>query len=244
MLGLGAAKKLGLSNKIDPILIFIKEKTQELIYRRRVKYRNKQKIFIIGFNKTGTTTLQVALEEMDLIVGIQRHAEKRLLNGIINYRYKRLISYCKTAEAFQDVPFSFPNVYKILDKQFPNSKFILTIRDNPEQWYNSVSQFHSKLWGNGKLPTKNDLLNANYINKGWALKAINFVYGDNYYDKNIYIQEYNKHNIEVQEHFKQRPKDLLVLNVSNDKSYREFCNFIEQAPKRNSFQWENKTSDI
>ena len=44
-----------------------------------------------------------------------------------------------------------------MDHFFPESKFILTIRDNSEQWYNSITKFHAKLWGKeNRVPTKEE----------------------------------------------------------------------------------------
>ncbi len=90
----------------------------------------KQKIFCIGRNKTGTTSLHAALIEMGIVVGRQRHAE--LMIGDWSKRdFRRLISFCRTAQAFQDIPFSLPYTFQALDMAFPRSKFILTVRESP-----------------------------------------------------------------------------------------------------------------
>ncbi|QIA08519.1 sulfotransferase [Draconibacterium halophilum] len=126
----------------------------------RIKVKNKQKIFCIGLNKTGTTSVKEALEELGYIVGNETEA-KKLLNDWLKRDFRPIIKYCKFAQAFQDSPFSFPYTYIILNHVFPNSKFILTIRDDAEEWYRSITRFHSKLWGrDGKIPTKEDLKSA------------------------------------------------------------------------------------
>ncbi len=220
----------------------VKEKIE--LDEKRVAERQKTKIFVIGFNKTATTSVYYALLEFDIIVGDQRGGEW-LLDDMIAKNYDPLFEYCQTAEAFQDIPFSCPEVYKILDKKFPNSKFILTLRDNPEQWFRSLTKFHAKFWGNGKDPlVKAELAKAGYVYKSYPLKAINYIYGDSYYDLEVYTNVYNKHNQEVQEYFKNRPEDLLVLNVAEEGSYKKFCNFIGETPLRETFEWKNKTSDI
>lgn len=116
-------------------------------------HRNNPKIFGIGNNKTGTTSLQKAMFDLGYKIGDQRTAE--LLHKEWSLRnFKPIVEYCKTAEFFQDIPFSKPFTFVALDQAFPNSKFILTVRDNPEQWYNSLVKFHSKLWGkDGRTPT-------------------------------------------------------------------------------------------
>jgi len=122
----------------------------------RIKSLGKPKIFGIGNNKTGTTSLKAAMGELGFIVGHQRPAEK-LMEDWAKRDFSPIISYCKSGQFFQDVPFSKPYTYVVLDHEFPGSKFILTVRGSPEQWYNSLTEFHAKLWGkNGRIPTKED----------------------------------------------------------------------------------------
>lgn len=206
--------------------------------------RRKDKIFLVGFNKTGTTSVEHALKELGFIIGKQNIGEQ-LLDDITMNKYDNLIQFCKTAEAFQDIPFSIPNVYKVLNEKYPNSKFILTIRDDDEQWFNSICKFHTKLWGkNGNLPTKDDLANANYIYKGYPLLYNNFLFGENYYNKEAYTAVYNKHNKDVMNFFKNNPNQLLVINVADKNSYQKLCAFLDIEPLRETFEWKNKTEEI
>lgn len=245
MLGTGLAKKLGLGNLATKIInwknnLLLKSqlKNQSIL----VKQRNKTKIFVIGFNKTGTTSVEKALSEFDLILGHQRTAE-RLMLDVVKEEMGSLNKYCLTAEAFQDVPFSAPYVFKHLDTHYPNSKFVLTIRDSDEQWFNSIVRFHSKLWGeNGLPPTQHELEKANYVTQDYALKVSKFMYGDELYNEKIYKSIYNNHNKEVISYFKDRPDDLLVVNVAKKEDYKKFCNFIGENPLHDSFSWENKTA--
>lgn len=118
------------------------------------KVRGKIKIFCIGAPKTGTTSLKYAMKELGFVVGDQRTAEK-MVDEWARRDFKKIIKYCRTAEFFQDAPFSFDYTYVVLDQVFKNCKFILTIRDSPEQWYNSLVSFQAKKWGkDGKVPTK------------------------------------------------------------------------------------------
>jgi hypothetical protein len=222
----------------------IKRKAKSLILQWKVRHRNKPKVFVIGFNKTGTTSVKHALGELGFIIGNQPTAEL-LLDHIIDDEQeifeKKIIEYCNEAEAYQDIPFSLPQVYKILDENFPDSKFILTIRDNSDQWFNSIKRFHAKLWGGGDICTKEDLANAKYRYKGYALRYINYVFGDSYYNKKKYHKVYEKHISDVQKHFYNRPEKLLTINISDEKSYIKMCNFLEVVPKRNNFEWKNRT---
>jgi hypothetical protein len=212
-----------------------------------IRIKNKTKYFCIGRNKTGTTSLYKAFEELGFVVGYQREAEL-LMEDCFKEDYERIIKYCKKAEVFQDVPFSFRDTYKILDKEFPNSKFILTVRDSSDQWYTSITKFHAKLFGNGCIPNWIDLNNAEYVYKGWIYNNFINQYGltekDNPYDKDVLIAHYEKHNQDVINYFKGRPNDLLIINLSEKEAYLKFCIFIGIVPKRKTFPWENKTDLI
>lgn len=245
MLGLGLSRMLGINNFIDKLYAKKEKhllKKKILKNRKEVAVRKKPKIFVIGFNKTGTTSVHHALLEFDIIVGHQRHAE-RLMTDVFVEKYDRLYDYCLTAEAFQDVPFSKPDIFKLLDKQFPNSKFILTVRDSDKQWFNSISKFHAKLWGkDGNVPTAEELKQADYVYKGYPYDNMTFTFGnEDYYNEARYTQIYNNHNNDVLDYFKNRPDDLLVINVSEKESYIRFCNFIGETPLRDTFEWKNKT---
>lgn len=204
------------------------------------------KIFCIGMNKTGTTSLKKAFENLGYLVGSQYKAEL-LLDEYKDGDFEAIAEYCKTAQVFQDFPFSFPETYKILDEAFPNSKFILSIRDSADQWYNSLTKFHAKMFGNGRIPTKEDLMEATYISKGrpWLTQKILFnKLEDEPYDKDILVEHYEKYNDEVQNYFKDRPHDLLVINLSEHNAYGKFCEFLGVDSPYDSFPWENKTEDI
>ena len=118
-----------------------------------VKVANKPKIFCIGANKTGTTSLKQAMKDLDFVVGSQARAEE-LLPEWAERKFQKIIKYCYTAQFFQDIPFSLPYTYVALDQSFSRSKFILTVRDNSNQWYNSITKAHANLWGkDGEVPT-------------------------------------------------------------------------------------------
>lgn len=206
--------------------------------------RRKEKIFCIGLNKTGTTTLEAVLEELGYKLGDQTKAE--LLIDDWNERYfTNIIKFTKSATAFQDVPFSLPYTFMVLDQYYPNAKFVLTIRDNFDEWYKSITRFHSKLWADGeRIPTAVDLKGAPYRYRGWAYKIIRYMFGTD--DKDLYNRNkledyYHQHNQSVIDYFKGRDDKLVVINVSEDEDYIKLCEFLDKIPIRNKFPWKNKT---
>ena len=189
-----------------------------------------QKYFCIGFNKTGTTSVKRAFQDLGIVVGDQATAES-LFRHCREGDWEPLIAYCQTAQAFQDVPFSLTDTFPHLDRAFPGSKFILTVRDSPEQWYTSVVSFHSKIFGKGRIPTKADLQNATYRRPGWIGELLSALPEQDPYNRELWISFYKMHNEVILSYFSTRPDDLLVLNVSEPNAYGEFCSFLGIPPR-------------
>lgn len=215
--------------------------------RNYIDSGKQNKIFGIGLGKTGTTSLKSAMEELGYTVGDQRTGEL-LMDDWAKRDFKSIVRFCKTADFFQDQPFSKPYTYIVMDQAYPNSKFILTVRDSAEQWYNSITKFHAKLWGkNGRVPTKEDLQNAEYVQRGWVWEINRMSYptpeSDPYRKKNM-IEFYQSYNSQIKEYFRFRPEDLLVLNVAKEESYKKLCDFLGEKPVRDDFPWKNKTSEV
>lgn len=206
----------------------------------------KQKIFCVGLNKTGTTTLEKAFQDFNYSLGMQSDGEL-LIKDWYKRDFNSIVRLCKTAEAFQDAPFSLPYTYVLLDQYFPNAKFILTVRDNPDQWYNSLINFHSKLWGNGiDPPTIQELKEAKYRYKGYAFEVNRMLFDtpeSSPYDKNILMRYYQNHIDSVEEYFRAKPEKLLVINVSVKDDYSRLCRFLNKPIEKNDFSWMNKTID-
>lgn len=209
--------------------------------------KNKEKIFCIGLNKTGTTTIERVLNEFDYKLGDQ-HMGELLLHDWYHKNFKSIIKFSESADAFQDIPFSLPNTYMFLEQNFKNAKFILTVRDNEDQWYRSIIKFHSKIWANGKrIPTIEDLKQASYCYKDFAYDVNRFMFNtpeSDPYKEEILKKYYTNHNYSVKEYFRAKPEKLLMINVSKNEDYLRLCKFLGKEPKGNHFPWENKTSTI
>ena len=215
-----------------------------LEFKNKNKAKGKQKIFCIGRNKTGTTSLKRAFEDLGYPVGDQRKAEILTGKHYFEGDFPSIVDYCKTAQVFQDVPFSYPETYKYLDKAYPGSKFILTLRDDPEQWFRSITSFHAKMFGkDGRVPTVEDLKNAPYVWPSFMYNMVR-VHGtpeNDPYNKKIMVAHYERYNREVMEYFKDRTDDLLVINVGEEGAYQKFAQFLGVDSPFDDFPWENCT---
>lgn len=212
----------------------------------RVRALGKRKYFCVGFNKTGTTSLKRAFRTLGYVIGDQRTAEGFLASWAVR-DFAGLIRYCRTGQVFQDVPFSLPYTYQVVDRAFPESKFILTVRDSSEQWYTSITRYHGKLWADGRVPpTAEDLQNATYLYKGHPWDWNRWVFdspAEDPYNKLRLIECYERHCAVVIEYFRHRPDDLLVLNVAEDGAYQKFCSFLGVVSDQTAFPWANKTDE-
>ncbi len=207
----------------------------------RLQPAPERKIFCIGRNKTGTTSLKKALEDFGYTVGCQHTAEK-LFRHYKDRDFRPLIDYCASATAFQDIPFSLPYTFGALDQAFPGSKFILTIRDEAE-WFDSLVRFQAKMHGDGKTPTLEQLQNDPYCYKGFAYETKKYAYNlrdDDLYNRDVWIEHYRRHNAMVADYFRFRPDDLLTIDVSEPESYGKLCLFLGQEPRFETFPWENQ----
>lgn len=213
-------------------------------FRRSIRARGKTKYFCIGRNKTGTTSLKKAFQDLGFVVGDQRRAELLAHEHYFAGRFEPIIAYCRSAQVFQDVPFSYPETYRHLDRAYPGSRFILTVRDDAEQWYRSLTRYHARRFGrDGRVPTLEDLKRADYACPGFMVNTLR-VHGtpeEDPYNKDIMMAHYERHNRAVRDYFRDRPEDLLVLNVAEKGAYWKFVEFLGVNSPYQDFPWENRT---
>jgi hypothetical protein len=187
------------------------------------------KIFCIGLGKTGTTTLEAFFRTLGFKLGDQAKGEMLIRDWAVR-NFERIIALVRTAQVFQDVPFSLPFTFVILDWAFPGSKFILSVRDDAEQWYRSMTRFHTQIIGKNRIPTADDLKEFPYRYKGWLFEARKLIYGiseEDPYDKTRVLKLYESHNHAVTEYFRHRSESLLTVNVSDADAAKKIMAFLE-----------------
>ena len=203
-------------------------------------HKTFNKVFGVGANKTGTTTLRAVFEVIGLKVANQQEGE---MAGMPFYRghFGALKDFIEKYDAFQDLPFSVKYTFAQVDALFPNSKFILTHRE-PNEWFNSLLSFHKKIFmcapGAAK-PTREDIKRFTYIypeyleeiqEMMWLLKvdtdlAVRKDWSLNY-NKSHYIDSYVQRNMSVVRHFSERPDDLLVIDITRELTTRKIVEFL------------------
>lgn len=205
----------------------------------------RQKVFCIGRNKTGTTSLLEAMKTLGYRVGDQPRAE-RLVEDWGRRDFRKIVRYCRSADFFQDVPFSLNFTFQAVDQAFPNSRFILTVRDDADQWFRSLTRFHTKLFGKGRLPTAKDMKEFSYRGRGWIWRAHRIIYDvdeSNLYDRDRYVAHYEQHIDAVEDYFRGRPNDLLVLNLAQVDAMDRLGEFLGIDPGEIEMPHLNRSDD-
>ncbi len=179
------------------------------------------KIFGIGLNKTGTTTLG----QCGRILGYRcKSVSKKLLEDVVLRKDLTSVQRIATKyDLFEDWP--WPLIYRELDEMFPGSKFILTVRKNPKVWLESLKR-HSM--------TKHPFKDCDKL-----------VYGYSYPHKRAkeHIDFYMQHNSAVRNYFEGRDSDFLEICWENGDDFEKLCKFLNRDIPQTPLPHANKASD-
>lgn len=173
------------------------------------------KIFEIGYGRTGTGSITAAVRALGYRVlhwGARYHREmiSELLAG-------RLYSCIDKYDYVSD--FVAP-LFRELDDAYPGSKFILSIRDEAK-WWQSLCEH---------VQRKNLQPRMNFIT---FYRMQKFGCFDVPQNPQRVLRAYREHAKYVQEYFRDRPDDLLVLNVSAGDGWNKLCPFLgKPVPNR------------
>lgn len=195
------------------------------------------KIFQIGFNRCGTVSLTELFKKYTepkfncihwnnakLGYQIQKNLNNNysLLSGYERYDFFSDMEsmYYSNNEVNIIQAYTF---FDILDKQFPNSKFILNYR-NLDDW------IQSRL----NLVTFLTTIEDNTIYNKSSCSYIQYFY-DFYKTNNkddiigIWTQHFDDHIKRVRSYFKNRPKDLVEINIEEQSSFENFKAFFNNC---------------
>jgi hypothetical protein len=216
--------------RTNPVSTRIRRAARSVL--RRIDFRRlkpgRDKVVCIGANKTGTTSMEALLSQLGYRVAPFAEGEL-LLHDWARRDFRALIRLCRRYDAFQDIPFSYPDTYRALDEAFPSARFILTVRDSPEQWLASMKRFHTRIVGKGRLPTADDLRAHTYRYKGYLWDAQRLRYGIDdaqLYDETIYKNAYLSHTADAKAYFAGRPEKLLVVNLADSDALDRILSFL------------------
>ncbi len=182
----------------------------------------KPKVFCIGFHKTGTTSLELALKKLGYrVTGSFGTKDPDIASKVHVMAYAIVDQF----DAFEDNP--WPLLYQELDQRYPGSKFILTRRP-------------AAAWIQSQLI---DFASTETPMRRW-------IYGEDAGcpagNEDTYIARYERHNHEVLGYFGDRTEDLLIFDLPKGDGWNKLCPFLgceipdEPFPHANKASWSRK----
>ena len=217
----------------------------------------KGKVFVIGMMKTGTNTLRQALSQLGYLTkwkpmpGLNRNTCTWMFQALwdwysnFNYPnfvgaddiswlfwneklYEHLLSMSDESFNFGDSPWLF--MYQIFDQLYPNSKFILTIRNSTWDLVNSDvkmemrHRYKKKSWINKTLESLDERTTYKVSVREFAM---------------LIARRYEYHNEKIMKYFgydwkqPRENKRLLVMNLWNDTlPWKTLMEFLECDPEK------------
>tara|TARA_R100000008_G_scaffold70576_1_gene48193 strand:- start:76 stop:639 length:564 start_codon:yes stop_codon:yes gene_type:complete len=167
------------------------------------------KVFGIGLSKTGTNSLTEALQ----ILG---YNTKHYPNPaqMLNRNFNELL---KTYDALTDSP--VVAVYKDIDTYVQDylaldGKFIYTFRDE-DSWITSA-EAHWERMGPRNM-------------NSYVGQVRMELFGTVEFNEKIFRDKNKKHLEDVKKYFKDRPDDLLVMNICEGDSWEVLCPFLDKS---------------
>lgn len=167
----------------------------------------RNKVFGVGWAKTGTTTLGRCLQTL----GYDHQSQNlSLVDGMIRGDYTKVMRIAAAKESFEDWPWLI--LFREMDAAFPDSRFILTIRD-PVRW---LASYRAMLAAEGGPVAV--VARARAFLYGFAVAAAT--------DDDLQ-RRFARHNAEVCGYFQDRPDRLLVVDWEQGHGWRELCGFLD-----------------
>ena len=170
------------------------------------------KVVGIGLPKTGTTSLGYCFRRLGFK---HRTYDMELALQIKRNQLDVVLDEARSYEAFEDWPWF--SIYRELDQTFPNSKFILTLRNDTETYVKSLKGHHER-----EGIRKKDFIKPHWWDEVFGVEPAQWDY-----DKSA--QRYERHNRDVLEYFGERvDKDLLVVCWEKGDGWAQLCKFLNK----------------
>lgn len=198
-----------------------------------------EKIFGVGFSKTGTTSLEAALTLLGYKVckGHWNNNYSNYLAALYKHQdYAEILNLVPYWDAFADLPWGGGDLYKTLYQHYPNAHFILTKRD-PKRWYKSLENMLTTFDKN--LETALDSYHAQH--KFGAVLYFKHIFGIETLAGNEQkiIDYYVQHNQAVIDFFTQHKARFMVFELTEGDRWDKLCPFLGKAIPKDPFPQAN-----
>ncbi|MEQ8924677.1 MAG: sulfotransferase [Fulvivirga sp.] len=186
-----------------------------------------KKVFCLGVNKSGTTSIGSALK----ILGYKNL--DFMDDNLILYDEGRILELLEISErwdSFSDTP--WPHLYRELYKKYPEAKFIITQRE-AESWFKSVLNYYDSR------------IKYNHVNqlflKFFGIRNCKIKRRVTGKDKALFISKLVERDEKIIEWFSNKEHKLLKLNVPVDLNWKIICDFLEKPIPNTPFPHAMKT---
>jgi hypothetical protein len=179
------------------------------------------KVFGIGLSRTGTRTLNIALSILGY-KSVHYPSDSETFTRLMVGNFD--IPQISCRDAVTDVQVA--RYFKQFDKQYPGSKFVLTVRDKVG-WLISTRKHFSKPYISGKH------VQAHY--QKYLLRMAMF--GTVGWNEELFSDAYDEHVVAVERYFKGREQDLLVMDICAGEGWNVLCPFLGKPIPEEKFPY-------
>lgn len=183
------------------------------VFKDKVKPLSR-KIFGIGLQRTGTTSLGRALA----LLGFNHCGfQAELVNHYRQGDMAKVIAATEQYDSFEDWP--WPLIYQQLHDIYPDALFVLTTRASEDRWFESMVK-HAKF-----VAQKRAIANDGDLNARGRKSFRAEVYGyDNPEDnRGHHIDFYRSHCRAVRDYFSDKPASLIEVCWEHGDGWSELC---------------------
>ena len=196
----------------------------------------KPKVFGLGLSRTGTRSLTAALHLLgwDTVhYPVDRAALEAMMRGDV--KFPHLDRY----DGMTDITVS--PYYEDLDKAYPGSKFVLTVRDE-EGWLKSCeNHWASRPAFQEAPPPGKDVSPEEHLTHMEIRRFLRAaVYASYDYQPDRFRRAYRRHVEDVKAYFKDRPDDLLVIAIAQGEGFEKLAPFLGVAAPNQPFPHKGK----
>jgi Sulfotransferase domain len=187
------------------------------------------RVFGIGLSRTGTTSLTRALRILgyrSLHYPDDERTREEILAFLSTGDPLRL-SILERFDAVTDTPICA--TFEALDPAYPGSTFILTTREK-HAWLDSCRRY----WADWIEP----ILREPGPEATYMSAIHERLYGTAGFDPDRFSTAYDDYQRRVGEHFRERPADLLTVDICGGDGWDPLCGFLNAPIPRTEFPWE------
>jgi hypothetical protein len=171
------------------------------------------RVFGIGLHKTATTSLHRAMEALgyDSWHWNSAHSAKAIWQEMNNNGYSKIL---ERYHAASDLP--VPLLFRQLDKAYPGSKFVLTVRA-VNTWMDALRRHYSYY---------NNQFRHAWDSDPFTHRVHKLLYGTSHFDEMRMARRFAHHVAEVTGYFQDRPHDLFIFNPAYGDGWDDLCGFL------------------